>query len=184
MKSSRAAASILILIVVAGCSTTAKESDTMNQAFDMLMKRPNLTQVDATYQSMFTTIRERLVSEVGVADWAPDREPTSGSSCGGNISNLQGAETRLYNAGTSPGNLPDASWDRAVAIVTEVSGQHGFGAPRVVVSGPSDHEVSFRDPYNGELLFGTGANTVLGGSTGCHLTKEAHDRGAPMAPRY
>jgi hypothetical protein len=182
-KFSRAAASMVILLLVAGCSTTSRESDYMKQAFDTLMKRPNLAQVDAEYQSMFQTIRERLVSEVGVAEWVPDDEPVSGSACGGRISKLEGAEMHMYDAGMSPGNLPDAAWDQAVAIVTDVSGQHGFGAPKVIASGPSDHEVSFRDAYNGELLFGTGANTILGASTGCHLTEEAHLRGTPVPPK-
>ena len=155
----------------------------MKTAFDVLMKRPNLTQAEADYQSMFQAIRERLTAEVGVADWVPDNEPISGSSCGGDISNLEGAEVRRYDAGMSPGNLPDAAWDRALAIVTNVAGQHGFGAPKVIVSGPNEHEVSFSNTYNGELLFGTGANTILGGSTGCHLTQEAHQRGTPMPPK-
>ena len=132
---------------------------------------------------MFQTIRERLTAEVGVAPWVPDDEPISGSACGGDLSNLVGAAVRRYDAGMSPGNLPDSQWDRAVSIVTEVAGRHGFGAPRVIVSGPSDHEVSFRDTDNGELLFGTGANTILGGSTGCHLTEDAHQRGTLAPPR-
>jgi len=180
---SRAAASMVLLLMVGGCSIISTGSEDMNQAFDELMKRPNLTQVDADYQSMFQTIRARLVSELGVASWVPDEEPMSGSACGGKISNLEGAEVRRYDAGMSPGNLPDASWDQAVAIVTDVAGHHGFGAPKVIVSGPSDHEVSFRNTYNGELLFGTGANTILGGSTGCHLTEEAHLRGTPVPPK-
>jgi hypothetical protein len=155
----------------------------MSQAFEELMKRPSITQVEADYQSMFQTIRERLTAEVGVAEWVPDDDPISSSACAGSISNLDGAEVRRYDAGMSPGNLPDAKWDQAVAIVTEVAGQHAFGAPDVIVSGPSDHEVSLRNAYNGELLFGTGANTILGGSTGCHLTEEAHDRGTYLPPK-
>jgi hypothetical protein len=154
----------------------------MNQPFEELMRRPNLTQAEADYQLMFQTIRERLVAEVGVADWVPDEEPISGSACGGALSNLEGAEVRRYDAGMSPGNLPDAKWDQAVAIVTAVAGQHGFGAPRVIVNRPGDHEVAFRNTYRGELLFGTGANTILGGTTGCHLTEEAHRRGTPVPP--
>ena len=180
---SRAAASMAMLLMVAGCSTTSRKSEEMNQAFDTLMKRPNLTQVDAEYQSMFQTIRERLVSELGVAAWVPDDQPISGSACGGRISNLVGAEVRRYDAGMSPGNLPDTSWEQAVAIVADVAARHGFGAPKVIISGPSDHEVSFRDTYNGELLFGTGANTILGASTGCHLTETAHQRGKPVGPK-
>lgn len=155
----------------------------MTDAFDALMKRPNLTEVEADYQVMFETIRERLTAEVGVALWVPDDEPISGSACGGGFSNLIGAEVRRYDAGMSPGNLPDSQWDRAVAIVTEVAGKHGFGAPEIIVNGPSDHEVSYRNTYNGELLFGTGANTILGGSTGCHLTEDAYQRGQLVPPK-
>jgi len=176
-------AGIASLAMIAGCSSTARENDTMNDAFDALMKRPNLTQVEADYHVMFQTIRERLAAEVGVADWVPDDDPISGSACSGDLANLDGGEQRTYDAGMSPGNLPDAKWDQAVTIVTEVAAQHGFGAPKVVVSGPSDHEVSFRDTYYGELLFGTGANTILGGSTGCHLTEEAHQRGTYQPPK-
>ena len=176
-------ASIVMLLILTGCSSATRENDKMTDAFAALMKRPNLTQVEADYQAMFQTIRERLSAEIGVAPWVPDEEPISGSSCGGGISNLEGAEQRRYDAGMSPGNLPDAKWDRAVAIVSEVAGQHGFGAPEVIVNGPSDHEVSLRNTYNGELLFGTGANTILGGSTGCHLTEEAHQRGTPVPPK-
>ena len=153
----------------------------MSEAFAELMKRPDITQVQADYQSMFETIRERLVAEVGVARWVPDREPISGAGCGGGFSHLDG-KTRGMDAGTSPGNLPDAKWDQAVAIVAEVAGKHGFGAPKVIVNRPNDHEVSFRDPYNGELLFGTGANTILAVSTGCHLSAEAHQRGTYQPP--
>jgi len=155
----------------------------MKEAFDALLKRPSITAVESGYQSMFQTIRERLIAEVGVAEWVPDDEPMSGSACGGDISNLDDAEVRRYDAGMSPGNLPDARWDQAVTVVTEVARQHGFGAPEVIVNGPGDHEVSFRNTYHGELLFGTGANTILGGTTGCHLIAEAHQRGTYLPPK-
>lgn len=175
---------LLILLMTSGCSSSpTKENDTMKDAFEALMKRPSLTAVEADYQLMFATIRERLTAEVGVPQWVPDRDPITGSACGGEISNLAGAEMRLYNAGTSHGNLPDTRWDEAVAIVTEVAGKHGFGAPKVIVDGPSDHEVELRDTYRGQLLFGTGANTILTGFTGCHLTEEAHQRGTYLPPK-
>jgi hypothetical protein len=181
----RAAAKVvagaMTLLIVAACG--ANKEDEMKDAFEALLKRPSITQVEADYQSMFQTIRERLISEVGVAEWVPDDEPMSSSACAGSIANLGDAEVRRYDAGMSPGNLPDAKWKQAVAIVTEVARQHAFGAPEVIVSGPSDHEVSFRNAYNGELLFGTGANTILGGSTGCHLSAEAHDRGTYLPPK-
>jgi hypothetical protein len=171
----------LTLLVVAGCG--AHKEEKMKEAFEALMKRPNLTQVEDDYQSMFQTIRDRLTAEVGVPGWIPDDEPVSGSGCSGDIANLDDAEQRSYDAGYSPGNLPDAQWQQALAIVTEVAKQHGFGPPEVVASGPSDHEVSFRDPYRGQLLFGTGGNTILAAFTGCHLTEEAHQRGTYLPPR-
>lgn len=180
---SRVIAGIITLLIVAGCSSETRENNTMKDAFDGLMKRPNLTEVEADYQSMYQTIRERLVAEVGIAEWLPDHDPIRGTSCGGDISRLRGASERMYLAGSSGGNLPDAKWDHAVTIVTEVAKQHGFGAPEVVVDGPGDHEVSFHDTYEGELLFGTGANTILGGGTGCHLTEEAHQRGTYLPPK-
>ena len=178
----RTAIAIIASAVVAGCGSAERESHTMKDAFDALMKRPNLTVVEADYQAMFESIRERLTAEVGIAEWVPDAEPVHGTSCGGKISNLDGGAMRLYNAGVSPGNLPDAKWDQAVAIVAEVAKQHGFGAPEVFINGPRDHEVLFHDTYHGQILFGTGYNTILGGGTGCHLTEEAHRRGTYLPP--
>lgn len=155
----------------------------MKDAFDTLMKRPSIAVVDAGYQSMFATIRERLSAELGLAAWVPDDEPMSSSSCSGDIANLDGAEQRTYDAGWSPGNLPDAQWQQAVAIVTEVAGQHGFAAPEVVANAPSNHEVSFRDKYHGQLLFGTGGNTILAVFSGCHLDETAHQRGTYLPPK-
>ena len=43
----RLVASIASLAMIAGCSSAARENDTMKDAFDALMKRPNLTQVEA-----------------------------------------------------------------------------------------------------------------------------------------
>ena len=120
----RVVASGMVLLLLAGCSSAAskaaKENDKMSGAFTELMKRPNLIQVHDDYQSMFETIRTRLVDEVGVAPWVPDDHPISGSGCDGDLSHLSGAEVLRMDAGMSPGNLPDAKWDQAVAIVTEV----------------------------------------------------------------
>ncbi len=163
-------------------STNVGESNGMKDAFDALMKRPSLTVVEAGYQSMYETIRNRLVTEISLSTWLPGARPTGVSACGGGLSRLDEAQERLYSAGSSSGNLPDARWDQAVAIVSEVATQHGFGAPEVIVSGPGDHEVELKDPYGGYLTFGTGANTILFGGTGCHLTEAAHQRGSYLPP--
>jgi len=178
----RVIAGIMTMVIVSGCSSATREDGTMKDLFDELMKRPSLTSVQDDYQSMLQTIRERLVAEVGVAEWAPADEPISGSSCGGDLSQLDDAAERSIDAGLSSGNLPDARWDQAVAIVAEVAGQHGFGAPKVIVDGPGSHEVSFPGIYQGALLLGTGGATVLTVQTGCHLRDEAHRRGTYLPP--
>jgi hypothetical protein len=177
-------ACIVAMSVVNGCSSARIENDSMKNAFDALMKRPSLSVIEADYQSMYETIRSRLVAEVSISPWLPDREPIHGTSCGGDLSHLDDGAERLYNAGSSSGNLPDARWEQAVAIVTEVAGQHGFGPPEVVVSGPGDHEVELHDRYGGSLTFGTGYNTILFGGTGCHLTEKAHQRGTYLPPKH
>jgi Lipoprotein confined to pathogenic Mycobacterium len=177
----RVIACLLTVLVVTGCSKT--KENTMRDAFDALMKRPNLGVVEADYLTMYETIRTRLVAEIGVSAWLPDAEPISGTACARPLSNLDGGQERLYNAGSSSGNLPDAKWDRAVAIVAEVAKQHGFGAPELVISRPGDHEVELHDSYRGYLIFGTGYNTILAGGTGCHLTQEAHQRGTYLPPK-
>lgn len=156
----------------------------MKDAFETLLKRPSIAQIDADYESMFQTIRERLAAEAGVAAWVPGREPIRGSACGEGLSNLHDAESHSYDAGVSPGNIPDDTWGQAVTIVTEVARAHGFGVPKVVIEGPGSHEVSLRDTFDGELLFGTGSNTILGAFSACHLSEEAHQRGAYEPPKY
>lgn len=179
----RVVAGLMMMLIVAGCSSNpTKESGTLEDGFDELMKRPNLTQVETDYQTMLATIRERLVAEVGIAGWVPAGEPMSEGFCGGDLANVEGALERYLNAGVSSGNLPDAKWDQAVAIVTEVTREHGFAGPQVVVSGPSNHEVTFEGKYGGTLLFGTGGGTILTVWTGCHLTEEAHSRGTYLPP--
>jgi hypothetical protein len=168
---------IMTMLIVAGCSDATKESGILKDGFDELMRRPNLTQMETDYQSMLQTIRERLVAEVGIAEFSPAREPMSETSCGDDLTNVDGALQRYLKAGVSVGNLPDAKWDQAVTIVTEVAKQHGFSDPVVIVDRPSDHEVSFRGTYGGSLLFGTGGATTLTVRSGCHLTEEAHNRG-------
>lgn len=155
----------------------------MKDAFDELMKRPSRTVVQADYQAMLQTIQDRLVAEVGVAPWVPAPEPINGGFCSGELTDLDGAVQTYLDTGVSVGNLPDARWDQAVAIVTEVAGEHGFGAPSVIVDGPSNHEVSFRGIYQGHLLFGTGGGTILTARTGCHLSEEAHQRGTYLPPK-
>jgi hypothetical protein len=136
-----------------------------------LAQRPTIEAIKATYETMQARLRDRLSAEVGLLRWVND-ENFSGAGCA-DFPGV-GGQSRILDSWTSKGNLPDAQWDRAVRIVTEVTGEYGFGAPRAVVNRPSDHEITATDPYGGHYLFGTAANTVLQVSTGCHLPAAAH----------
>ncbi|WP_246258127.1 LppA family lipoprotein [Amycolatopsis anabasis] len=166
-----------LAVALTGCGSGEPKGDAMNAQFAELRKRPDIEQAESAYQGMLTEIRDRLVREVGIAAWQPPGEPVSASGYVGDLSAIgRDGEIRRYSSGISPGNLPDAEWARAVALVRETAQRQGFGEPAVVGDRPGDHEVSFPHPSCTELLFGTAANTTLSLSTGCHLTAEAHRR--------
>jgi hypothetical protein len=152
----------------------------MNTAelFDELARRPDIEVVDTRYRGMLAAIRDTLVAEIGLHPWLPSGNSVNSSIGGGPFARLGGdGEIRRYTSGMSPGNVSDADWPRATAIVADLAGQYGFAVPTVVVDRPGDHEVSFPGEYGGELLFGTAVNTTLSLTTGCHLTREAYLRG-------
>ncbi|MPZ67798.1 MAG: hypothetical protein GEU83_20710 [Pseudonocardiaceae bacterium] len=73
----------------------------------------------------------------------------------------------------APGNLPDARWPQALAIVTEVTGRYGFAPPEIIVDRPNEHTIVGTGQYGATYDFGTAVNTVLGVSTGCHRNPQA-----------
>jgi hypothetical protein len=171
-----------LTLLLSGCTSEDPKGDVVNDQFAELMKRPDIEQAEAEYLGMLNSIQEKLVSEIGIAPWIPKDTPPSGSACGGEFSEITTeGQRRNYSSGRSPGNLPDGRWPSAVALVGEVSGQHGFGAPELIVDRPGDHEAVYKSATGAELIFGTGTNTTLSVTTGCHLTAEAHKRGTPAA---
>jgi hypothetical protein len=176
------AAMCALAVLLGGCGEESKEK-AVNAQFAELLNRPDIEQAGAEYQTMLAAIRGKLVGDLGIAAWVPDENGTSASGCGFDYPDLApDGEVRRYSSGMSPGNLADTQWPSAVALVTEIAAQHGFGAPSVIVDRPSDHEVSLKSDSGAQLLFGTAANTTLSVSTGCHLTAAARKRGAP-APK-
>ncbi|MBP2325369.1 hypothetical protein JOF56_005754 [Kibdelosporangium banguiense] len=151
-----------------------------DEAYAELRKRPDLEQTEADARKMLDEIRAELVSRIGIAPWEPGKgEAYTGSACGGDFQNIPGAEKRRFSSGRSPGNLPDAKWAEALELVKSIAGRYGFNRQGTVVDRPSDHEVTFGNDYGAELWFGTAVNTTLSLTTGCHLTREAHQRGTP-----
>jgi hypothetical protein len=173
----------VVMVLCGACDSGAEpkgDSMTKSEQFSTLLQRPDIEQMQSRYLSMLDKIRAGLVNRFGIAPWQPDTRGPSGSACGADFPDVGAdGEIRRYSSGMSPGNLPDAKWADAVAAVAEIARSEGFGEPAVVVDRPSDHEVSLRDKYGAELLFGTARNTTLSVSTGCHLTSAAHRRGTP-----
>lgn len=169
------AMTIMLLAALAGCTAESGGED-VGTPGDTLHERPDIEQITANYQQMQTQMRERLSAEVGPLEWA-ERFGEAGRGCGFDFEDVDGAVSKSLPTWVSDGNLPDADWDRASAIVAEIAASQGFAQPREIVDRPDDHQVRISDPYGGELIFGTAKNTILSVSTGCHLIARAHTGG-------
>ncbi|MBP2331020.1 hypothetical protein JOF56_011405 [Kibdelosporangium banguiense] len=184
---------MVLTVLVIGCGPTGKqgkeeEKKAMeNSQFAELMTRPDIDSAVKRYEELRAKIRSRLVDAKFLASWQERPDSSGGGGCSRDFPEVTSDDARFLALPTwrSDGNLPDGKWDAAVAAVTEIARQYGFGDPKTVVNRPSDHEVSTRDGYGAELLFGTAKNTILTLTTGCHLTAAAHQRGTPTAkPTY
>ena len=167
----RLVAALALAVLAAGCTSAASERGDMDDQFATLAQRPTIEQITATYEEMQARLRERLSADVGPLQWTNDQN--AGRAGCADFPDVEG-ESRTLDRWTSEGNLPDAQWERAVAIVAEITGEYGFSAPEVIVDRPGDHEVTATDPYGGGYQFGTARNTVLMVSTGCHLPADVH----------
>lgn len=152
--------------LAAGCAGQTPEGGDVDEQRATLEARPTIDEITARYERMQAELRQRLVDEVGIAEWIRDSELSS-SGCG-DFPDVATAESRSLGSWYAPGNVPDARWPQAVAIVAEVTGDYGFGPPETVVDRPNDHEIRAVGHYGASYLFGTRVNTVMLVSTGCH----------------
>ncbi|MGH3785784.1 MAG: LppA family lipoprotein [Pseudonocardiaceae bacterium] len=167
----RLVVALAIAALAAGCGFIGSESEDMDEKLATLAQRPTIEDIRVTYEEMQARLRDRLSTEVGPLHWV-NRKNFSGAGCA-DFPNV-GGQSLTLDGWMSEGNLTDTRWADAVRVVAEVTGEYGFGTPRVVVDRPSDHEITATDQYGGHYLFGTAANTVLLVSTGCHLPATAH----------
>lgn len=172
----RLVVALVLAVLATACTSAGSERDDMDDQLAALAQRPTIEEITATYEEMQARLRERLSAEVGPLRWVNDQN--AGRAGCADFPDVDG-ESRTLNRWTSEGNLPDAQWDRAVAIVAEVTGEYGFSAPEAVVDRPGDHEIVATDRYGGGYQFGTARNTILMVSTGCHLPADARP-GSPL----
>lgn len=156
------------------------------QQFSDMMTRPDIDQITQRYNDMLTTLRDRLVAELGTNPWI-ERPNSSGSAGCGEYPDVEpeDKESRHTSRWALDRNLSDEKWPGAVQIFAEVTGAQGFETPpQVIVNQPGDHEITTADPFGGDVIFGTKLNSTLQARTGCHPTAEAHQRGTPSIPQY
>lgn len=174
-----------VMLTIAACGGNPKESPVddhsqrQQRQFAELIQRPDIDQATARYEEMYTKVRAALSAAFPALKWQQTTQ-LAGAACGSEYPGLDGdGEARGLPNWMAEGNLPDAQWDEAVSIVRDVAHDYRFDAGQVVVNRPKDHEIDFHDQYQAELNFGTATNTTLLIRTGCHLTTQAKQRGAP-----
>jgi hypothetical protein len=180
------------IAVLAACSSPADPPrDEKTMQFNELAQRPDIDQATARYEEMFGKIRDQLSATFPALMWKQSN-PATTAACDEEFAAVD-ARTRHNDAvikglanWLAEGKVPDEGWDKAVTIVDTVARSYGFNSgPIVVKNQPSDHYVTFHDPYKAELTLGTAVNTGMTVRTGCHLTAEAKKRGTPEpTPTY
>jgi predicted LppA-like lipoprotein len=133
----------------------------------LLQQRPSIEEISERYEQMQQRLLDRLDAEVGPLSWAVS-DPVSRAGCT-EFPDIFDAESWVLQSWRAPGNLPDARWPQAVAVVEEITREYGFGEPEIIVNRSGDHEITGNDQYGAVYQFGTAANTVLMITTGCHL---------------
>lgn len=159
------------------------ESDmSPNEQFTTLMRRPDMDAALERYRSMSHEIRARLSNEFGLPAW------TSGG--GGRVSpgcddfpGVHGwdAEQHVGDNWSTPKPLTDAQWPNAVAEVKEIARTYGFDNATIDVAKQRFRKIELEDGYGATLYFGKETNTLIGVTTGCHLTAEAKKRSTPRS---
>lgn len=162
---------VLLAVVLGGCGFIGVGGESVDDQRATLQQRPDIEQISTRYEQMQAEVRDRVTAEIGGLAWVND-DNESRRGCGSEFPDMREGESRSLTRWTALGNLPDARWDDAVAIVQAVTSEYGFSTPEVVLDRPGNHRIVVPDPYGGTLNFGTSENTILRMHTGCHLSPE------------
>ena len=175
----------LVALSITGCGGNnlgPEFGGSMEEQRAELMSRPSIEEASARYLEMHTKIRDQLTAAYPWMRWEQARE-LNRAGCSDFDAFTDIGESQTLGVWRANGNIPDAEWPRAQQIVADVSREYGFAAPETVVSRPSDHQVVGSDRFGGGYRFGTAKNTVINGSTGCHLPQAEKDKQAPPPAR-
>ncbi len=164
---------LVLTVLLGGCGVMNVEGRnvagrSVDEQWATLRQRPDIAQISIRYERMQAELRDRLSTDIGGLTWVNDNNEEHGG-CGFEFPGVPEGQSRSLARWVGRGNIPDARWNDAVAIVREITRKYGFSTPEVLVNRPADHEIVVPDPYGGTFNFGTAVNTILSMHTGCHL---------------
>lgn len=177
----------VVVVLTAACNDAypgASEDGSnvsVQQQFDELMKRPDIDEAVRGYRAMLADVRRALTARFNLTGWR--------SGGGGRVSpgcndfpdvDAWDAEQHLGDDWATDQPVT-AKWPDVVSVVKNTAARHGF-TDVIFEAGKAEHrEIQIKDRYGAELYVGTGNNTIVGISIGCHLNPDAKRRGTPTS---
>ncbi|WP_410625712.1 LppA family lipoprotein [Amycolatopsis sp. cmx-8-4] len=168
-------------MLLAGCSDGHEYLDpqptgpsmSKQQQQAQLATRPTLNEAIAGYEKLRVSIRERLTADFGVAQWTEEPNSAEFGGCAPQFPDLteQEASKKFLSRWSAPTSLL-SSWDQVKRVVREVAGGHGFTTVALDTQHADDAELNLTDQLGAQLSVGSGKNTVMSLTTGCHLVKK------------
>ncbi|WP_027927466.1 LppA family lipoprotein [Amycolatopsis benzoatilytica] len=151
-----------------------------------LMRLPDTDQARQQYQQLDTELRQALTAAIPkLGPWKPSENATgSRAGCGARFPGVgNDGEQASLGDHVVPGNLPDADYEKALAVIGTIAKRYGFDPqPQRLHDAPGSHDAVFHNRTDeGEISFGTAVNTSLQLSLSCHLFPAAKKRGTPSS---
>ncbi|RJQ91983.1 hypothetical protein D5S19_01365 [Amycolatopsis panacis] len=138
-----------------------------------LAARPTLDEAVAGYEKFRTALRERLATDFGVADWTEEPNSAEYRGCAPQFPDLteQEAGAKFLARWYAQTSLVP-QWEKVKHVVREVVAAYGFTKLTLDVNQNGDAELNFVDQLGAQVSVGSGKNTVVSLTTGCHLIKK------------
>lgn len=166
-----------VALSITGCDNglVSEAGGNVEEQEAQLINRPSIEEISARYSEMDTRLQQELSRVYPSMRWEKGQDITR-AGCADFDAFADTAEGWTLAIWVAEGNIPDAAWPRAEQVFAQVTGEFGFGPPRVLADRPAQHDVTTSDQYGATYTFGTGKRTTFSGSTGCHLPQAEKDK--------
>ncbi|MGK4592909.1 LppA family lipoprotein [Amycolatopsis sp. w19] len=168
-------------VLLAGCGDGHEYLDpqptgpsmSKQQQHAQLATRSTLDEAVVGYEKLRTAIRERLTTDFGVTQWTEEAGSTEFSGCAPQFPALteQEAAKKFLTRWYAPTSLLER-WDQVKQVVREVAAGSGFTTVTLDVNQAGDALLTLTDELGAQLSVGSGKNTVMSLTTGCHLIRK------------